>query len=98
MSTRRAACLRVVRGFSPFRPAPRRHLMVGGREDIHRGNTRGAPEASDPFACYGVADVFVSSDSEEAFPLVLPGAAIFDLHSVTTDANGVPAMLSSDHA
>ena len=72
--------------------------MVGGPEGIHRDNTRGVPEASDPFACYGVADGFVSSGFEEAFPLVLPGAAIFNLHSATADANGVPGMPSSDAA
>jgi len=72
--------------------------MVGRREGIQLDNTRGAPKASDPFACYGVANVFVSSGFEEAFPLVLPGAAIFNLHSATADANGVPGMPSSDAA
>ena len=55
-------------------------------------------EVADPFPYYRLADVFVCSSFEEAFPRVLMEAAAFSLPIVSTGVSGIPELLGPEDA
>ena len=78
--------------------------MIGGRDSAYDGaindlllqlkrdNVRVVREASEPYAYYGAADLFVCSSYEESFPRVVLEAMAFSLPIVSTDVHGIPEM------
>ncbi len=93
------------------RPVPAlQFLMVGARpgqyldslrRDITRLELPGVTivdEVPGTYDFYRLADVFVCSSFEEAFPRVLLEAAAFSLPIVSTNVNGITEMLSPEEA
>jgi len=97
-------------GDSPAIFPPLSFFMVGGRPGQYldsirheiglRGlmNVKIVEEVPDTYPFYHLADVFVCSSFEEAFPRVLLEAAVFDRPIVSTDVNGITEMVGSDEA
>jgi glycosyltransferase involved in cell wall biosynthesis len=57
-----------------------------------------APESSEIFDFYRLADIFVCTSFEESFPRVLLESAVFRLPIITTNVNGIVEMLAPDEA
>ena len=55
-------------------------------------------QVTDSYPYYRLADIFVCSSFEEAFPRVVMEAAAFGLPIVSTKVNGIPEMLRDDDA
>lgn len=89
---------------------PLRFLMVGARAGVYLDalrhdlallgltNVELVDEVSNTYPFYGLADVFVCSSYEEAFPRVLMEAAAFSLPIVTTNVSGIPELLQPGDA
>lgn len=79
---------------SPYLEALRHDITVLGlRRDVLV-----VEEVADPRPFYRLADVFVCSSFEEAFPRVLMEAAAFSLPIVSTGVSGIPELLGPDDA
>jgi glycosyltransferase involved in cell wall biosynthesis len=61
-------------------------------------NVRFIAQSPDSYRYFRLADIFVASSYEEAFPRVVMEAAVFGLPVVSTNVNGIPEMLTSDEA
>ena len=89
---------------------PLQFLMVGARpgnylealrHEILRLGLNGVTivaEVPGTYAFYRLADIFVCSSFEEAFPRVLLEAAAFSRLIVSTNVNGIPEMLAPEDA
>ncbi|MEO6995452.1 MAG: glycosyltransferase family 4 protein, partial [Lacunisphaera sp.] len=55
-------------------------------------------QVTDSYPYYRLADIFVCSSFEEAFPRVVMEAASFGLPIVSTNVNGIPEMLQANDA
>jgi len=94
----------------PASTPPLRFLMVGARAGVYLDalrhdiallgltNVELVDEVSNTYPFYRLADVFVCSSFEEAFPRVLMEAAAFSLPIVTTNVSGIPELLAPDDA
>lgn len=91
-------------------PVPLCFLIVGARAGVYLdalrhdlallglSNVIVIDEVPDTYPFYRMADVFVCSSFEEAFPRVLMEAAAFSLPIVSTHVSGIPEMLAPDEA
>ncbi|HEY4248102.1 MAG TPA: glycosyltransferase family 4 protein [Lacunisphaera sp.] len=82
--------------------------MIGGRDSAYDDaindllvqfkwdNLRVVREASEPYAYYAAADLFVCSSYEESFPRVVLEAMAFELPIASTDVHGIPEMTRHD--
>lgn len=77
----------------PYVDLLRHDLALRGLQDVHL-----IAQVKEPYAYYRLADLFVCSSFEEAFPRVVMEAAVFGLPIVSTDVNGIPEMLTPGDA
>jgi glycosyltransferase involved in cell wall biosynthesis len=71
------------------------------RHELKRLSLRGVhlvDQVTDSYPYYRLADIFVCSSFEEAFPRVVMEAAAFGLPIVSTNVNGIPEMLRAGDA
>lgn len=95
---------------APASAPPLCFLIVGARPGVYLDALRHdiallglqhviiVDEVPDTYPYYRLADIFVCSSFEEAFPRVLMEAAAFGLPIVSTHVSGIPEMLAPDEA